>query len=276
MQIEHAITAKDATSAVAADGAERPAGQSHKPVGAILAGLSVLRYMATANGPLPLSRITRDLGLNPSTCLNILRTLANENYLIFDPQSKLYSMGLGVLELVSGALAQGGDMRAVRAVTDLIANTEGVTVTLWRRVQRDRIMLVLESLPAGMSIKMNVGQRLPLLVGAAGRLMGAFSALDEEELSEQYRAIRLGDRQTFREFMDEVEAARQRGWATDEGRYTVGASSVAVPVLNERGEAIFAFTATMFSAQYSLERAEQLARELGRPASLLTSALPYM
>jgi DNA-binding IclR family transcriptional regulator len=277
MLTEPMIADGNAGPAGLADAASRPGMLSYKPVGAILAGLSVLRYMAAASGPLPLSRITRDLGLNPSTCLNILRTLANENYLIFDPQSKLYSMGLGVLELVSGALAQGGDMRAVRALTDLISSAEGVTVTLWRRVQRDRIMLVLESLPASnMSIKMNVGQRLPLLVGAAGRLMAAYSNLSEPELSEQFQQIRLGHRQTFREFMDEVNVARERGWATDEGHYTVGASSVAVPVLNERGEAIYAFTATMFSAQYSLDRAELLATELARPASLLTSALPYM
>jgi DNA-binding IclR family transcriptional regulator len=271
------IAEESADRAAVADSAQRPSSLSYKPVGAILAGLSVLRYMAAASGPQPLSRITRELGLNPSTCLNILRTLANESYLTFDPQSKLYSMGLGVLELVSGALAQGGDMRAVRAVTDLISSAEGVTVTMWRRVQRDRIMLVLESLPSSnMGIKMNVGQRLPLLVGAAGRLMAAYTSLTEEELSQQYQLIRLGHHQSFREFMSEVEMARSRGWATDEGHYTVGASSVAVPVLNERGEAIYAFTATMFSAQYSPERAELLAAELARPAALLASSLPYM
>lgn len=266
-----------APDTLSADAPTRPGMLSYKPVGALLAGLSVLRYMAAATTPLPLSRITRDLNLNPSTCLNILRTLANENYLIFDPQSKLYSMGLGVLELVSGALSAGGDMRAVRALTDLISRSEGVTVTLWRRVQRDRIMLVLESLPTNeMSIKMNVGQRLPLLIGAAGRLMAAFSSLSEEELNEQYRSIRLGHQQSFREFMDEVELARERGWATDDGHYTVGASSVAVPVLNDQGEAVYVFTATMFSAQFSAERAELLAAELARPAALLSASLPYM
>lgn len=276
MLSEGDISGQSADRATADDGQTRPGMLSYKPVGAILAGLAVLRYMASASSPLPLSRITRDLGLNPSTCLNILRTLTNENYLIFDPQSKLYSMGLGVLELVGGALAHGGDMRAVRAATDLIANTEGVTVTLWRRIQRDRMILVLESLPMGMSIKMNVGQRLPLLIGAAGRLMAAFSMLSREELGEQYRSIRLGDQQPFRDFMEEVDTARERGWATDDGHYTVGASSVAVPVLNEREEAIYAFTATMFSAQFSEDRARQLAEELARPAALLTSALPYM
>jgi DNA-binding IclR family transcriptional regulator len=249
---------------------------SYKPVGAILAGLSVLRYMANASSPLPLSRITRDLGLNPSTCLNILRTLTDENYVMFDPQSKLYSMGLGVLELVSGAMAQGRDLRAIRALTDQISSNEIVTVTLWRRVQRDRIMLVLESLPEdNMSIKMTVGQRLPLLVGAAGRLMAAYSDLSEAELAQQFKQVRLERAQPFREFMLEVRTARERGFAVDEGHYTIGAASIAVPVLNENGQAVFALTATMFAAHFSMERAEVLAAELARPAALLASTLPY-
>lgn len=249
---------------------------SYKPVGAILSGLSVLRFLANAPTPMPLSRITRELSLNPSTCLNILRTLVDEDYVIFDPQSKLYSMGLGVLELVSGAMAQGRDMRSIRAVTDHIASAETVTVTLWRRVQRDRMMLVLESLPAdNMSIKMNIGQRLPLLVGAAGRLMAAYSDLSEAELAQQFKQVRLERGQPFREFMVEAREARERGWAIDEGHYTVGAASVAVPVLNEKDQAVFAFTATMFQAHFSMERAEMLAHELQRPAQLLASALPY-
>lgn len=250
---------------------------SYKPVGALLAGLTVLRYMAAATSPLPLSQITRDLKLNPSTCLNILRTLSQEGYLIFDPQSKLYAMGIGVLELIGGALARGGDMRAVRAVTDLLSSAEGVTVTLWRRVQRDRMMLVLESLPPGnMSIKMNVGQRLPLLVGAAGRLMAAHSNLSEAELNEQFQQIRRERSLSFRHFMIEARAAGERGWSLDEGNYAVGTTSIAVPVLNENGEAVFAVTATMFSAQFTPDRAEVLAAELARPASLLASALPYL
>jgi DNA-binding IclR family transcriptional regulator len=250
---------------------------SYKPVGALLAGLSVLRYIAAAPSPLPLSQITRDLKLNPSTCLNILRTLTQEGYLIIDPHSKLYSMGLGVLELLGGALAQGGDFRAIRSITDSIALSERVTVTLWRRVKRDRKILVLESLPVGeMSIKMAVGQRLPLLVGAAGYLWAAYSNLTEEELSDQFRQIRLERRPTFRDFMDEAQRSKQRGWAVDDGQYTAGTTSVSVPVLDEKGEAVFAFTATMFSMQFKPERAETLAREMARPAALLSSALSYL
>lgn len=250
---------------------------SYKPVGAILAGLAVLRYMAAASKPVPLTRVARDIGLNTSTCLNILRTLVNENYLTYDPSAKLYSMGLGILELVSSALAANGDLRAVRAITDQIAITEDVTVTLWQRVQPDEIVLVLQSLPIGnMSIKLNVGQRRPLLVGAAGRVLAAFSQMTEPELAQMFQRTNPAHRQPFREFMNDVEVARKRGWATSEGHYTAGAAAVAVPVFNDQGHAVYVLSATMFSGQFSPDRAELLAAELAKPAALLSSAIPYM
>jgi DNA-binding IclR family transcriptional regulator len=75
--------------------------------------------------------------------------------------------------------------------------------------------------------------------------------------------------------MDDVRDARERGWAVDEGHYTVGTASVAVPVLNDAGHAAYALTATMFHAHFSLERAAELARELEQPARLLASTLPF-
>lgn len=250
---------------------------SYKPVGAVLAGLSILRYLATAPSPAPLSRITRDLKLNPSTCLNILRTLAAENYVLFDPRSKLYSLGLGVLELLGGAVAQGRDLRAIKAITDGISAAESVTITLWRRVSRDRIMLVLESLPAEtITIRMNIGQRLPLLVGAAGRLMAAFSHLSEAELAEQYERVRMDRPMPFAKFMDEVRAAREARVAHDVGRYTMGTATIAVPVLDDNDQAAFAFSATMFAEQFSTRRIDDLAEQLRRPAALLAAAVPYL
>ncbi len=250
---------------------------SYKPVGALQAGIAVLRYVSSASGSLPLSRIARDVKLNPSTCLNILRTLVQEGYILFDPDTKHYSIGVGVLELMSGALAHAGDMRDVRAAMEVISNIENVTVTLWRRIKRDRKMLVMETLPPGnMSIKMKPGQRLPLLAGASGCVMAAYTHLSEEELSQQYQQVRMEKRPSFREFMQQAEDVRRNGYAVDNENYTIGATSVAVPVLDGQGEAALVLSATLFSAYFTPERAAVLADELRRPASLLTASQPYL
>jgi DNA-binding IclR family transcriptional regulator len=271
------VARHDADRIMAGGAIDAPMATSAKPVGAVLAGLTVLRHLARAPAPLPLSRIARDLSLNPSTCLNILRTLAQENYVTVDPHAKLYSIGLGVLELASGALSRGGDLSGVRGVMDAISQAEGATITLWRRLSTDRMLLVLESLPtAHIGIKMTIGQRLPLMIGAAGRIMTAHAGLPEDEMRRQFDTLRMDEPITFDAFRAQARKAAARGWAIDDGNYSLGTSSVAVPVLDRGGTAIFALSATVFSARFSLAWAERLAGLLARPAALLASAQPYL
>jgi DNA-binding IclR family transcriptional regulator len=264
--------------AIAMERATEPvAGALSKPVGAVVASLTVLRHLAQAPTPLPLSRIARDLSMNTSTCLNILRTLAHENYVSVDPHAKLYSIGLGVLELASGALSRGGDLSGVRALLDAISQAEGATITLWRRLSADRMLLVLESLPAGnVGIKMSIGQRLPLMIGAAGRIMAAYSRLPDAEMRRQFEELRMDEPIAFEAYMAQADEAATRGWAIDDGTYSLGTSSVAVPVLDRAGTAVFALSATVFSARFSLDWAERLAGLLTKPAALLASAQPYL
>jgi DNA-binding IclR family transcriptional regulator len=262
---------------VVGEAADAPATMTAKPVGAVLAGLTVLRHLAQAPAPLPLSRIARDLSLNPSTCLNILRTLAQENYVSIDPHAKLYSIGLGVLELASGALSRGGDLSGVRSLLDSISQAEGATITLWRRLSADRMLLVLESLPtANVGIKMTIGQRLPLMIGAAGRIMTGHAKLPEADMRRQFDQLRMDGPIGYAEFMAQAREAAARGWAIDDGNYSLGTASVAVPVLDRGGTAIFALSATVFSARFSLEWAERLAGLLAKPAALLASVQPYL
>jgi hypothetical protein len=67
----------------------------------------ILRCLSTAPAPLGVSAVARELGLSPSSCFNILRTLVAEGLLAFDPVAKTYSLGLGLVEIASSALGMG-------------------------------------------------------------------------------------------------------------------------------------------------------------------------
>lgn len=73
------------------------AGESSRPpvklVGAVVSALDIMRFLAQADEPLRLAQISRSLGLNNSTCFNILRTLELEGIVEFDRLSKLYRAG---------------------------------------------------------------------------------------------------------------------------------------------------------------------------------------
>ena len=121
---------------------EATATPPRKPVGALSAGLAVLRHLGRSGGGAGVNRIARELGLNPSTCFNLLRTLAWEGVVSFDPASKTYRLGPGVVELARGALEPAARARQMRPHLEAVAARHRVTVTLWQRVGDDRVVLI--------------------------------------------------------------------------------------------------------------------------------------
>ena len=113
-----------------------------KLVGALSSGISVLRYLSATPAQVGVTRIAKDLGLNASTCFNILRTLVHERLVHFDNDTKTYSLALGLVELAKGAVEQSSYVRMIHPDLEVIANTHDVTVTLWQRTTGDRVVLV--------------------------------------------------------------------------------------------------------------------------------------
>ncbi|SMH38051.1 IclR family transcriptional regulator [Azospirillum agricola] len=248
-----------------------------KPVGAVLNCVKILKLLSRAAAPVSLTHIVQELGMNTSTGFNILRTLVQEDYVRFDPQAKVYSIGLGVMELARGAATVAGDINLVRPLMERVARDHGVTVTLWRRIAADRMMLVLEAQGTGnMRIRMDVGQRLPLTIGAAGRAMVPHAGLPEAELRRQFAALRWDRPLSFEDFMVEVAETERRGWALDNGNYALGTASIAVPIVNAQGGPLMACTATMFLSRFDEARAAGIAEALGEVARALAPALPHL
>lgn len=236
---------------------------SGKMVGAVVGAIKILRYLSDVQQAVGVSRIAKESKLNTSTTFNILRTLAVHDFVQFDPLAKTYMLSLGIMEIAKGATAIGGDVEIVRPMIERIANDHGVTVTLWQPVGNRRKVLIMTAHTRNvMRIQMAVGQRLPLLVGATGRLFAAFGTATEEDLREQFDAIRWERSFTFKDFMAQVTDAREKGWALDDGYFAAGTVLVSTPILDQNGHAIMAVTANMFAGQYDPRRAEAIIRDL--------------
>lgn len=225
---------------------------SGKPVGAVLGAVAILRYLAGQPAPAPNNQIARSLGLNVSTCFNILKTLAGEGLVSFDPASKSYMLGPGLVELASGALDQVGYLRLVHPELERFAARWRVTTTLWLRVSRTRVLLVdLSQSGSVVQIHMRVGQRLPILVGALGRCMAAHADFAADELKALHAALRSDNPVPFDQFLAEVERARQDGYAVDQDHFVRGVTTISSAVLDAAGRPILAISAVMLTAQCS-------------------------
>jgi DNA-binding IclR family transcriptional regulator len=226
-----------------------------KPVGALVSGLAVVRYLAASTTPVGVTRIARELDLNASTCFNLLKTLVHEGLANFDEATKTYSIGLGVVELAKGALEQSAYVRMVQPQLREIAEAFRVTATLWQRTRRDRVVLLDRAdHEAAVRVHMSIGQRLPMYLAALGRCMAAHSGLSEDELRGHFEQLRWANGPTFAAYLKEVEQARKLGYAVDDGRYAKGVTTVSAPILDQARRPIMAISAVGFYGQ--LSRAE--------------------
>ncbi|MVW70986.1 IclR family transcriptional regulator [Bordetella sp. 15P40C-2] len=236
---------------------------TEKRVGALSAGLRILRHLSSAPTPLGVTRIARDLGLNSSTCFNLLKTLVQERLVTFDEDTKTYRMGLGLVELAKGSLEQASYVRLLKPHLQELANRHRVTTTLWQRTVNDRVVLVdLAESGSTMRVHMSIGQRLPLYIAALGRCMAAYSNLTPAELRTQLSTLRWEDGPSFEAYMRDVQRVREIGYATDEGHFVKGITTVSSPILDENRTAVMAISAVGVAARFSPSSIRSLGEDL--------------
>jgi len=225
--------------------------------------LRILRYLSRARGPETVTMIARTLDINTSTCFNILRTLASEGMVAFDDRTKSYGLGIGVVQLAQGALSEQGKVEVIRPLMQKVADDHGVTVTLWRVAESHRNVLISASQSrSAVQISMDVGQRLPLYIGAFGRVLAAVNGASEATLRAEFARMRWADAPTLETYLADVAAVRRTGWALDDGHFAVGVASVAVAVRDFDGAVRHGIVATFFHNQLQKGATERLAADL--------------
>jgi len=236
--------------------------------------IRILRYLSEAGGSARAIAIARHLSINASTCFNILRTLVLEEVVDFDPLSKTYSTGLGLSRLVGSLLTEGQRLQATVPLMRDLAAQFNVTVSLWKRLGEDRIVLVrCVPSPSDVRIEMAEGQRLPILMGATGRIMAGHSGFDKKALRSMFKTLRWQRPLSFEDYVAQVSEARGRGWAIDEGFYASGMRSCAVPIRDNMGDVIFSLSTAMFLGQHNDKTLERLGQAMIELAPKLSRIL---
>lgn len=242
---------------------DEPAAPPEKRVGALSAGLAVLRYLNHTGRRAGVSRIARDLQLNPSTCFNLLRTLVYEKMLDFDPVTKTYALDLGVIELAKGAFDQATHSRLVRPHLNAIAIRHRVASSLWEYDGNNRMMMVEICDGFGaMRVHMQVGQRLPLHIGAYGRCVAGQAQMSKAKLRAHFKGLRWENPPTFEAYWASCEAARENGYGVDTDCYVRSVTLVSAIVFDVDGNLLLSISTAALSSHLTPERIEALGIDL--------------
>ena len=199
------------------------------PVGAVTNAARILGHLGAAQTPLRLTQISRPLGINTSTCLNILRTLVAEGFVRIDGAAKTYGLGRRIVELARDALYLGENLGELRAAMEALALKYGVTVMLWGRLGAEHLILLAAAVGEPLrSIHAELGMRVPLLTGSMGRLFAA--EMNLQQMRRMFDVIAWQKSLDFETYTRQVAEAAERGWALDDGYLNTAMWGIAVPV----------------------------------------------
>lgn len=206
-----------------------------RQVPAVTRAAEILRLLSRSEAPLGVHAIARELGLVPSTCLHILRALAAEELVSFDPETKRYGLSSGVVALARGMLRRDPFSNLAQPVLDDLSSRHGVTAIGIEVASLDHIVVVAISRPGhALRLQVDIGSRYPALISATGRCIAAFGGFAPTEIDRRFRALRWDNPPTPAQWREDVEATRQAGYAVDEGRYITGVTIITAPVMPRR------------------------------------------
>ena len=263
----------------AAEGTNEAGGTTEKDpaqrrVGSVRDAVAILRHLESQANPTGVNRIARTLGLSPSSCFNLLKTLVDEQFVDFDDRSKLYTLGSGAIALGRRALDPAGALGLIRPRLEAVADRHSVTAGLWHLRRGEQLILVgYAECAATFRIQLATGQRLPNASGAGGRCVMAFSGLNDEAIRRRFDMVKWGAAPDFADYLAQVQFARANRWAIDAGNFISGVTTLAAPCLDAGESPEYVVTATLFTGQYPLDRLGSIAEDVRNQAEWLAARL---
>ena len=205
------------------------AGSDRSAVARIFRTLELL-----AEGPRTPSELARELDIDRSTALRLLRQLAATGYVTRDPLARRYAtVGARLLRLVSRAPDHADLSELVDPILRSIRAQYGEATMLAVPARGSMVYAAFFPSKQVLGIREQLGAMRPMHCSAVGK--SYLSGLDDSELEEELQRLTLEggtqnaahDRGTL---YRAVMAARSTGYAVDRDETSVGVSCVAVPL----------------------------------------------
>lgn len=246
--------------------------QEKGTVRAVERALDILLCFSGMETELGLSEISKRLGLHKSTVHRLLASLESKGFIRRHPSTEKYRLGWSVLELVSN-LYQSDDVSSlVLPVMTRLRDLLGETISLYILSGHERIRI--QAVESNQPVRRvaNIGKRLPLFVGASGKVLLAFSDLPIQELFDDPTFPSDLDRT---EFLRALQQTREQGYAVSIEEREPGAAAVAAPVFSRGGEILAALSVSGPSDRFTAESVERMADAVRKSASAVSKMLSH-
>ena len=238
--------------------------------------LAVLRKLAQSTRPVAAGALARSLDIPRSSMYQLLQVLMDEGMVTHLPESRSYTLGVGVFELGSAYLRHEPLENLARPLLVKLSRTIGETAQLGILHGSSTLYLVKERPARGATVVTDVGVRLPAHLTASGRSM--LAGLPESEVAayfstrSSFMTMNGTGPKSLRELRVILTEDAARGWSMEKGSVTEGITCIAAPAHDRFGRPA-ASVVTSFLTDRRADDVDMLSREIVRAADELTRRL---
>ena len=224
---------------------------------AVERAVAILRTFSSSTPELSVSELGRAVGLHKSTVHRLLGTLERTGFVVQDPGTKRYRLGLPLFELGSMVVNTLEVRRVARPYLEEIHRACGETVHLG--ILDEGEVVYIDKIESTRRVRMysQVGRRAPAHCTGLGKVL--LAQLPDASLAEviERRGLRRFTSKTItspKELRDHCALIRQQGYALDTGEHEELIQCAAAAIHDHTGKVVAAVSITSVAAAMDQHR----------------------
>jgi len=242
----------------------------------LVKALRVIEALALSDSPRGVSELAHDLGLHKSNVHRVLSTLVDQGYVVRFEAGAQYQLSYKMFEIGSRVVSRLRLSEVARPYLRQIVRKTGESahVMIYHNAQ----VIYLDKIENNAPIRASSepGLRAPAYCVAAGKAMLAYQP--EEEVRRVLRKIKAHTPRTITDpkvLLEEIEAVRRIGYATNIEGWRPGVAGAAAPILVGRSHAIAALAILGPADRLDEERLRRAGAVLVKASRELSRQLGY-
>jgi DNA-binding IclR family transcriptional regulator len=236
---------------------------------AVERALDVLMCFTSQTPELSMTQISELVGINKSTVHRLLATLEGKRFVERDPTTGAYRLGIRLIQMAFLTMEHNDLRRLATPFLHDLCDQYHENVNL--SVLDDTDVVYVDVIESAQRIKLAAsrGQRLPAFCTASGKAILAFVP-EENVKSILERGMSRYTQNTIlsqKAFFENIQEARERGFALSEQEFEEGINAIAAPIYNSNGKPIASVSIAGPAYRLTRERMIEIGSSLVAAAS---------
>lgn len=219
-------------------------------VPAVTQAIQIIDYLCN-NKSKSLTEISKELDINKSSCMRLLKTLEEEKVVSYEPETKKYRLGPLLVVWGNNANEQIDYISIAQTHLDKLFARTSLTCALVYRMSSDKMVNIAKrEIQGDLNIGIQIGRQFQITESSYGKTLLAFSSKEEQDyfINKGLKEITERTETNPASYRKDLEKIKNNGFCVSIGEYTQVTNIISAPVFNSQNEVIMVLACIGFTS----------------------------